>query len=528
VTDDSKHGRSEKRRVPVLVALSGQRRGHVETLDQDTLRIVAGAETGPEFLSPADERAKDFHATLRRDGDDYEIESAPDHELWVNGNLLSGCHKLRSGDLLEIGYEGPVVRYRLHSPNLPITKTFAEAVADSLDGARADGRSRLGRTSRFLGNVTHDLATQTTLWFRIWVLALLTLVAIGIAVLVIQNLRLQKRVAVEGTRIEALEEVLERRSAELMTQQDLLNLQGEVNTQLADAFARLQVLEEGTGTASRVIAKASPSVAFVLGAFGFVDPASGKTLRSFEITGGAKRFTFEEEGKPVQLAFTGTAFAVAESGLLLTNRHVAEPWIEDQRTEMVDGRELTPVIHQIVAYFPGKMQAINVELVRVSEHQDLALLHATGDTSDMRDIALLELDPRVPQPGDEVLVVGYAAGMRGLLARTSPEFIASITPDGPLDFWSVARLLAEGGHIKPLASRGIVSQVSEQVIVYDAETTIGGSGGPVLDRFGQVIAINAAVLPEFGGSNMGIPAAQAKSFLAEAGSGAHPDRADQR
>lgn len=508
-----------------MVALSGERRGRIEALEQKTLRIVAGAETGPDFLAPDDERAADFHATLHRSGDGYEIEPAPNHEIWLNGQLLSGSAKLRSGDLLEIGHEGPVVRYRLHSPAVPLTKTFAEAVADSLNGARADGRSKLGRTSRFLTNVTHDLATQTTLWFRVWVLVLLTLVVISIAILVAQNVRLQKRVAVEGTRLELLEEMLEKRGAELLTQQELLTLQGEVSAQLADAFERLSVLEQGTGAASRVIADASPSVAFVLGAFGFVDPDSGQALRYFEGRDGAKRFTLEEEGKLVRLAFTGTAFAVSAPDILLTNRHVAEPWIEDPRMEMVRGRELTPVIHQLLAYFPGKRSAVTVELLRVSDQSDLALLRATGDAS---DIAPLEIEPRVPQPGDEVLVVGYAAGMRGLVARTSPAFIASITPDGPVDFWSVAELLAAGGHIKPLASRGIVSQVSSQVIVYDAETTIGGSGGPVLDRYGRVIAINTAVLPEFGGSNMGVPAAQAQQFLAETTSATDAELPNQR
>ncbi len=53
-------------------------------------------------------------------------------------------------------------------------------------------------------------------------------------------------------------------------------------------------------------------------------------------------------------------------------------------------------------------------------------------------------------------------------------------------------------------------------MVYDAETTHGGSGGPVLDMDGNVIAVNAAIIPEYGGSNIGVPADEVKRLLREA------------
>jgi hypothetical protein len=81
----------------------------------------------------------------------------------------------------------------------------------------------------------------------------------------------------------------------------------------------------------------------------------------------------------------------------------------------------------------------------------------------------------------------------------------------------VAARLAAKGHIAPLASRGIVGQVTRATIVYDAETTHGGSGGPVLDIDGSVVAVNAAILPEYGGSNPGVPVAKVRALLEDAG-----------
>lgn len=82
-----------------------------------------------------------------------------------------------------------------------------------------------------------------------------------------------------------------------------------------------------------------------------------------------------------------------------------------------------------------------------------------------------------------------------------------------MDFWGVARELARAELIRPLATRGIVGQVTGEAIAYDAETTSGGSGGPVLSMSGEVVAVNMAIIPGFGGSNLGVPARHAREFI---------------
>ncbi len=65
-----------------------------------------------------------------------------------------------------------------------------------------------------------------------------------------------------------------------------------------------------------------------------------------------------------------------------------------------------------------------------------------------------------------------------------------------------------------------MSQLTDRFVVYDAETTSGGSGGPVLNLAGEVVAVNSAILPEFGGSNLGVPVEHGRTLLEGARAGA--------
>lgn len=111
------------------------------------------------------------------------------------------------------------------------------------------------------------------------------------------------------------------------------------------------------------------------------------------------------------------------------------------------------------------------------------------------------------------MVMGYPTGLRSILAQAGERFIKELQKTGDVGFWEVATRLSKSGLIIPLASRGIVGRTSNERIVYDAETTHGGSGGPVLNTEGEVVAINAAILPDFGGANLGVPTHKVRDFL---------------
>src|SRR6266705_6807359 len=73
--------------------------------------------------------------------------------------------------------------------------------------------------------------------------------------------------------------------------------------------------------------------------------------------------------------------------------------------------------------------------------------------------------------------------------------------------------LARRNLIRPVTTQGHIGDVLPDKIVYDAQTTSGGSGGPLFNNEGKVIGINFAMVREFGGSNFAIPVGFGKSLL---------------
>ncbi len=145
-----------------------------------------------------------------------------------------------------------------------------------------------------------------------------------------------------------------------------------------------------------------------------------------------------------------------------------------------------------------------------SDDADVAVLKFSGAVP---STAGLELSSAVLISGDNVIVMGYPTGLRAMLAQAGTSFVMKIRDAGETNFWIVAQRLSENGFIQPLASQGIVAKVTASTIVYDADTTKGGSGGPVLDSSGHVVGVNAAILPEYGGSNSGVPVAKLLDLL---------------
>jgi len=299
------------------------------------------------------------------------------------------------------------------------------------------------------------------------------------------------------------------------------SLLAELQTGLETATGRLDSLQGQAGALGRAIQAAAQSTIFLQGSYGFREPQSGRLLRLVlapdgrPVIGqnGEPRLTLSGIGPPLQALYTGTGFIASPNGLMFTNRHVAIPWEYDEAARGLLTRGFEPVMHKFVAYLPGESDAFDVSLVGASDQADVAIIKGSVPASRRH----LLLDESQVSAGDEIAVMGYPLGIRALMARAGADFVGEIQQTGGSDFWSIAEQLAERSLITPLATRGIVGQRTDDYVVYDAETTSGGSGGPVVRADGRVVAINSAILPEFGGSNLGVPADLAAELLREVG-----------
>lgn len=520
---ENNSGAEEKPNAPAsLEILTGPARGTASWLSGPALDISLNEEDMIRVAEAGSEPLEDgVVARLHRSGDGYEIEAREQNPLWINGNLVDS-KQLESRDLIEFGDKGPLSRYRLHHQGDQVRRSLGDMLDDVIDYTRVSRRPRLTRLQKALRDLFVDFALKTTLLFRLTVIVAL----VALAVIVYQQYRsgllLQQQAESSAHRLEDFARALTRTNREALRPSDLNQLRQELSHSLSAAAERLELLEQRSAASTRIIAEATRSIVFLQGAYGFRDTETNRMLRyQVDAEGnvlftlrGQPLLTLEGEGGIAERRFTGTGFVINSDGALLSNRHVALPWEEDTNDEALIAAGMEPVLIRFVGYLPGIEAAFPVELLKASDEADLAVLVCSEVVS---GLPYLKFSARLPAPGDEVIVMGYPTGMRSMLAQTGDDFLAELQANGSLDSWEVAERLSRAQFIRPLASRGIVGQRSESTVVYDADTTHGGSGGPVLDIDGNIIAINTAIIPEYGGSNFGVPVEYARRLLADTG-----------
>ena len=519
---EDERGAEPLARAAALEHLTGPSRGTVMWLSRSALDISLSPN---RFIRVSEARPgeprDDLIARLHRAEDSYEIEALEGRPVWVNGVRVT-ARELEHCDMIEFGETGPLSRFCLYREDQPVRTTVADILSDALAYLRVSRQPVANRVFRALCQVLRRLTRQTTILFRVSVI----LAIVSLATLAYQqnrvNVLLQQRIESGAARLESFAGALARAKEDALTPQDLQALRQELGRGLSSNAERLAALERRSLANERVIAGSMASVVFLQGAYGFREKLTGRMLRHVVDNDGhplisprgQPLLSLEGDGPVAERQFTGTGFAVGDGGVIVTNRHVALPWENDSNVEALAGQDLEPVMIKFVVYLPGKPAAGQVELLRASEDADLAALRRNSEAEPMPGLRLADAPPA---PGDEVIVMGYPTGLRSMLAQSGDAFIEELQKTNDTGFWSVAARLAEGRYIAPLASRGIVGQVTRATIVYDAQTTHGGSGGPVLDINGSVVAVNAAILPEYGGSNLGVPVARLRALLADAG-----------
>jgi S1-C subfamily serine protease/DNA-binding NarL/FixJ family response regulator len=282
--------------------------------------------------------------------------------------------------------------------------------------------------------------------------------------------------------------------------------------QLQETQKRLNQLENEGRIAETIVHTYGPSVCLLHVVVEFRDKDSGQVIR---IVGDATGKPLVDEkgmvslgtggtGPPLQFDFFGTGFLIDSEGRLLTNHHVAEPWSSDEKLKELVDHGAEGFVASYTAYFPGISQGIAAKLDRISTQADLATLKLQSPAP--AHAALLKLDDRseASVTGDAVVLIGYPTGIEGILARAGNDVTRKIA-ESAQDVTQIVSQLAAQDLIRPTTTQGHIGDVLKDKIVYDAATTVGGSGGPLFNRDGKVIGVNFAILKDFGGSNLAVP-----------------------
>jgi serine protease Do len=214
-------------------------------------------------------------------------------------------------------------------------------------------------------------------------------------------------------------------------------------------------------------------------------------------------------GQSFRARVGGTGFVVAP-GLLATNRHVAEPWYGDREATAALNQGASAELEKLIAYFPGSPQPVTLRLVVLAKQGDLAVLRIE-DTIFTQKLHPLTLSQAQPHVGEAVSVLAYPMGVTGMVAK-SPAIVYERLSSHP-DDGDTAGELAALSLIRPSATFGHIGDVTGDKLIYDAPTARGGSGGPVLNRRGEVVGINSAYIDGFSGGTLGISASELAPLL---------------
>jgi DNA-binding response OmpR family regulator len=323
------------------------------------------------------------------------------------------------------------------------------------------------------------------------------------------------RTAQDSNAAPAARDELQKKAADLKAQMATASSDdaAALQKQLADTNTRLQKLEALGTSAQTIIPADVQSVCLLHVAVAFSDQETGKRLRygglnqdgdPLQDSDGNPILTVEGNGPEVKLDVFGTGFVAGPDGRVITNRHVAEPWWKNEEIAAITKQGLQPQISTIRAYFPGDPRAFHAEINDISQETDLAAVRV-----DMQDLKrpVLNVDSTKDSimSGQSVILMGYATGLAAILARTDEDTAQKILKDSGNDVSAMLKELAKRNLIRPIITQGHIGDVLPDKIVFDAQTTSGGSGGPLFNHQGKVVGVTVAILKGFGGSNFGIP-----------------------
>jgi S1-C subfamily serine protease len=416
--------------------LSGARAGQSERFDKPTIVVGRASQTDLRFDPNQDLDVSGKHAEIRGGGGgSYELHDAGStNGTYVNGVKVAGSAKLKPGDHVKFGKDGPEVEVQF----------------------------RLSQAVKKVGSTEERVAfavKQQTAGLRRMLFIALGVVAVGLTAAYFIGQR------AASAQVERLRQQLAENDARLKTFQSSIPGDSTLANELLRRLKQLQDRQRGATSddeRSRMLSEITELENQIAGLQGLGLPSiNTRNAPAVAI------IVSKVSGKP----FAGTAFGLTKDGLLLTNRH-------NVRSE--SGKDTTTAI---AVKFRDTREWLQARLVRISEDPDV-------------DLALIQMVNPGPYPtvvgvqskgdnageGASVAIIGFPFGY-----ETAQEAEGSRTDD------FIAKTTLNGGTVSKRTSAvlqidSFVGHGSSGSPVFSSRGTVVGVvwGGP-RDAGGRIV-----------------------------------------
>ena len=525
----------------MLHHLTGSLRSQTQYFEADVLRFGTGGECDVRFDALGDRQVAPSHAELSlRDHSPTLRALSGGHALFIN-NRQTGEAALHDGDLIQFGQQGPLIRFRVLPDQADGRKPWRYIVEDSRDIVVRTPHRAFTSLFHLVRHVGSDIARYGSLTAKTVavLLALLPILLIGIlSVSLYYEYQIakvsQQKVAdlisqVETGRLsrdELESRVVQEREVILKLRKEQDELRATLKAALENRQAarqsqeevrviqkQLTALESEQRFAEEVIQRFQGGVGLLQGAYGIVEKETGRPLRyqGFSQDGGplldeqgVPLLTLEGETPPVIIFFSGTGLLIDTKGTVLTNSHLVRMWEVYEPVKALLENGFEPAVEFLRIFFPGFTGFYDLEELSIAEQHDFAILRTTQLPKGQTPLRLASANQQI-RIGEPVVIMSYPGTFDSILSRLSRTVSEQILHKVGGDPVALPEMLAKEGMIRPLTTHGHVSDVSEDVVTFEARSSRGSSGGAVLDREGRVIAINHSELKTIGGINLGVP-----------------------
>lgn len=486
--------------------VSGARAGHHDVFDKSYIGIGRHPLSDVRFDAEQDLDSSTRHAAIVKTGDSFVLRDlGSTNGTFVNGERIEGDRQLHDGDTLRFGFHGPEATFHLvreqeevvieavHLP--PKAEPADPAVARATNGGSAASppsppptpppptppspppRAAKGaagakpapaptpapapkapatpKPPSATGILRAELSVQRSRFRAIMVT--LVILFVGAAAVVIWMGRTSSQVQTQLVqRVDSLrQQIAELRHLQAAADSEAVRLRAQLAAERDPARAR--VLQRQLTDVER----RSQS----MGQARTVDWAGITRANRRAVAIIYVRF-------PDSSMWSGTAFSISQTGLLITNRHLVT---NDQGQRPMD----------VAVQFSGSSDVHPARVERVAPDADLAVIRLDSQ-GPFPAVSGLGGDA-APSEGDPIGLLGFPLGMD----------------------------LPQGAHPTASLFTGSVSRtIPDSLLQLDAWSGTGASGSPIFDRSGQVIGVEFGGQRETGGRVVfGLPISRARALL---------------